>query len=239
MFCHPNSKVGTMQRLAGLACAILVTVTAGAASARSIGSYSGCKPLGKYKQACLDCVGGGNFWQSGQNICGLQGASKSKSHGSDDDSGANDGDEVTGSTGGGGLGILSGLWLTLLGLLGAASVVVAKQPKAAAAFARLAPYQGWIGAVSTVWGLWGVLSSIWHVGWLPAAPVFWILLATAATLQVALGLLLGVGVIQRFVKHNKTSAAMNVTVLTLGPHQPRLGIASVAVGMLLIVFAVF
>ena len=220
------------------ACAFLVSLAAAPASARSIGAYSGCKPLGKYKQACLDCVGGGNFWQSGQNVCGLPGG-KAKPTAADDDAGS-DGDVAsTGSGGGGGLGILSGLWLALLGLLGAASLIVARKPEAQEYFAKVTPYQGWIGAASMVWGLWGVIWALWHLGWLSAAPVSWLLHAAAAVLQLALGSVLGVGVIKPLVKHAKASAAMDQLVLKLLPFQAMLGIAAIAVGVLLAVTAMF
>ena len=221
--------------------ASLVTWTA---AARSIGTYSGCKPLGQWKQACLDCVGGGNFWQSGQNVCGLPGQAKKGAEAPDDaDAGSDEEPDFTGTTtssgGGGGAGIFSGLWLAVLGLFGAASLIATKRPNAKEALAKLAPYQGWVGAVSAVWGLWGVLSAILHVGWLSAAPLYWLLSTAAAGLQLGLGLLLGVGLIKTFVKNPNASAKLDATALKLAPHQSTLGIAAIVLGVLLIGVTMF
>ncbi len=229
-----------MPRYLAVAFGVLVALTADAALARSIGTYSGCKPLGKYKQACLDCVGGGNFWQSGQNVCGLPGASKPKSAAADTDASEDEDAESSESSGGGGggMGILSGLWLLLLGILGAASLIVAWQPNAKQLMAKVAPYQGWIGAVSALWGLWSVISAILNLGWLSAAPLFWLLFAASALLQLTLGIVLGVGVIKTFLKYEKASATIDNTVLRLVPYQSKLGLAAIAVGVLLIVVAI-
>lgn len=225
-----------MHRWLSLAFAVLISLTAGVAMARSIGTYSGCKPLGRYKQACLDCVGGGNFWQSGQNVCGLPGAAKPKAAEADD---AEADDDVESTIGvGGGTGILPGLWLMVVGVLGAAGLIVAKQPNAKDLIAKLAPYQGWIGAVSAIWGLWAVISAFLHLSWLSLAPVSWIVLTAGAVLQLTLGIVLGVGVIKTFVKHDKASTAIDETVLKLVPYQSKLGIAAIAVGVVLIVMAI-
>ena len=53
------------------------------------------------------------------------------------------------------MGLVNGLWLIVLGMLGASSLVIAKRPDAKHVIAKLAPYQGWIGAVSALWGAWG------------------------------------------------------------------------------------
>ena len=70
-------------------------------------------------------------------------------------------------------GLISGIWLAVLGVLGASSLIIAKRPDAKEAIAKLAPYQGWIGAVSAVWGVWGIISSVLTIGWLSTWPIYW------------------------------------------------------------------
>jgi len=51
---------------------VALTLLAGSAAAqRSIGTYKGCNKLGSAKDACLKCVGGGNFYQTESKTCGL------------------------------------------------------------------------------------------------------------------------------------------------------------------------
>lgn len=216
---------------------MVVFLIASIGSAKSIGTYSGCKPLGRWKQACLDCVGGGNFWQSGHNVCGLPGQAKKAAAEADDDDDDTDYDAGSSGIGGGGISIFSGLWLMLLGVLGASTFIIARQPNAKDLIAKVAPYQGWIGAVSALWGLWSVISSLLHIGWLSIVPTYWLMFTISAVLQLGLGLLLGVGVLKSFVKHPAAGAKLDATVVELTPYQSIMGLAAIAVGLGLIIIS--
>lgn len=129
------------------------------------------------------------------------------------------------------MGLISGLWLVVLGVLGASSLIIAKKPDAKELIGKLAPYQGWIGAISAVWGVWGVISSILHLGWLTHWPIYWATYLADAVLLVALGLLLGVGVLKTFIKNAEAQAKMDQTITKLAPHQGRLGLIAIGVGV--------
>src|SRR5580658_10820481 len=86
------------------------------------------------------------------------------------------------------MGLINGLWLVVLGILGASSLIIAKKPNAKELIAKLAPYQGWIGAVSALWGAWGIISSILSIGWLAHWPIYWITFLADSVLQFSLGL---------------------------------------------------
>ena len=62
------------------------------------------------------------------------------------------------------MGLGAGIWLMVLGILGASNLIIAKRPDAKEHIAKLAPYQGWIGASSVLWGLWIMLWSILNAG---------------------------------------------------------------------------
>jgi formylglycine-generating enzyme required for sulfatase activity len=64
---------------------VTLAASAGVASAqRSVGNYSGCNGLGSAKAACLKCVGGGQYWQVKEKVCGMtKDMHKSKSIGDD------------------------------------------------------------------------------------------------------------------------------------------------------------
>src|SRR5262249_38678537 len=57
------------------------------------------------------------------------------------------------------MGLLHGIWLVLLGGLGAASLV-ARRPEGRKALSALEPYQGWIGVVSVVVGVWHLIVGV-------------------------------------------------------------------------------
>ncbi len=133
------------------------------------------------------------------------------------------------------MGLISGIWLILLGVLGAASIIVAKRPDAEAAIAKLAPYQGWIGAVSALWGAWGIVSSVLNLGWLTSAPIYWVTFLASAVLQLVLGLLLGAGVLKSFIKQEEAVAKLNQTLVVLAPKQGVAGLAAIGVGLWMVV----
>lgn len=131
--------------------------------------------------------------------------------------------------------MINGIWLALLGCLAVPSLVLAKRPDAKEALAKLAPYQGWMGAVSCLWGIWGIISAVLNLGWLTAAPIFWITWLADSVLLAGLGLILGIGTMKTFIKDPTAQAKMDETLAKLAPHQGRLGLAGIGVGVWMIV----
>jgi hypothetical protein len=133
------------------------------------------------------------------------------------------------------MGLVSGIWLIVLGMLGASSLVIARRPDAKHAIAAIAPYQGWIGAVSALWGAWGLVSAVLNLGWIAHWPILWGTYLADAFLQFSLGLLLGIGVLKTFIKNPTAQVRMDQTLTRLAPHQGRLGLAGMAMGVWMIV----
>jgi hypothetical protein len=129
------------------------------------------------------------------------------------------------------MGFLSGLFLALVGVLGAANLIIARKPQAQELIGKIAPYQGWIGAGSAVWGAWGVLWSIMTIGVIGYAPLWWLTGLAAAILQVALGLLLGVGVLKTFIKSEQANAKLDQTITKLAPYQGTFGVIAICLGV--------
>lgn len=136
------------------------------------------------------------------------------------------------------MGIVSGIWLVVLGVLGAASIIVSKRPDAKEAIAKLAPYQGWIGAVSALWGVWGIISSVLNLGMLSDFPIYWITFLASAAVQALLGFLLGVGVLKTFAKNETADEKIDALMTKLAPHQGRLGLASIGIGVWMVIASV-
>ena len=132
------------------------------------------------------------------------------------------------------MGLVSGIWLAILGILGAATLIVSKRPDAKEAIDKLVPYQGWIGAVSAIWGAWGVINAILTLSWLSYGMygvILWATLAASAVLQLGLGILLGVGIFKTFVKNPEANKRMDQTVAKLTPYQTKFGLAAIALGV--------
>ncbi len=133
------------------------------------------------------------------------------------------------------MGLVNGLWLAVLGVLGAANLIIAKKPDARELIAKLAPYQGWIGAISALWGVWGIIQAVLNLGWLSVWPIWWITWLAYSVLLFALGLLLGVGILKTFIKNPQAQAKMDQTLAKLAPKQGMLGLIAIGVGVWMII----
>ena len=134
--------------------------------------------------------------------------------------------------------MIHGIWLAVLGILAASSLIIARRPDASAMIGKLAPYQGWIGAVSALWGLWGVISCILNVTWMTSFPIYWFTLLADSVLQAGLGILLGVGVLKSFIKDPTANAKMDQTITKLTPYQGTLGLAAIGLGAWMVLASV-
>ena len=88
--------------------------------------------------------------------------------------------------------------LIVCGALAAASFIVARRPDAKQAIDKLVPYQGWIGLIVCVWGVWAIISAILSLGLLAHNPVWWITYMAVGVLEFVLGFLLGFGLITQY-----------------------------------------
>ncbi len=131
--------------------------------------------------------------------------------------------------------MINGLWLVVLGILGAASLIIAKKPDAKELIAKISPYQGWIGAVSALWGVWGIINSIIHIGWMTTSFIYWVTFVVDSVLLAALGLLLGVGVLKSFIKDPTANEKMDQTIAKLAPYQGTMGLVAIGFGIWMVI----
>lgn len=133
--------------------------------------------------------------------------------------------------------MLYAILLIILGILAVPSLIVSKKPNAKELIDKIAPFQGWLGLVFCVIGIWGIISSIIHIGWLTSYPIIWILDLAVAIVEACLGFILGYNLIVKYVlSKNEAAAAKGEQILAkLLPLQGKLGIAAIVIGLLAIV----
>lgn len=129
------------------------------------------------------------------------------------------------------MGLVMGIWLTLLGVLGASRLIIARQPDAKRLIGKLAPYQGWIGVVSALWGAWWIVSAVLDLRLLSYAPLSWILWVATGAVMLVLGFVLGVGILKSFVKDAGASAKADELLKKVAPYQGTLGLVAIALGL--------
>jgi len=126
------------------------------------------------------------------------------------------------------MGLVHGLFLIVLGGLGA-STLVARREEGKKVLAALEPYQGWIGVVAVAWGAWRLFQLV--VGLRRGQ---WILSVVDAGLLVSLGLLLGVGVFKSFLKDPAGQENFDKLAARLTPYRQTLGVVAMVLGALLV-----
>lgn len=123
--------------------------------------------------------------------------------------------------------------LLLIGILGAANLIIARLPAAKEYIAKIAPYQGWIGLVSIILGAWSIFDLlIPSIRWMTDFPLRGVLGIATTVVLLLLGFLLGLGMIKTFVKDPQTQAKLDQMAAKLAPYQGIMGIIAIVLAIL-------
>ncbi|WP_257669962.1 hypothetical protein [Parapedobacter tibetensis] len=133
-----------------------------------------------------------------------------------------------------------GITLILLSILAVPSLILSKKPDAKDLLAKIEPYQGWIGLVFCLWGIWGIISAVLNLGWLTSAPIWWTTLFVGSAIQAALGFMLGYGLINKLLLSGSQEAKNKAEQLRakIAPKQGKLGVLGLVVGIWMIVASI-
>ncbi|GMN07195.1 hypothetical protein MTsPCn5_25840 [Croceitalea sp. MTPC5] len=133
--------------------------------------------------------------------------------------------------------MIYGITLVLLSIIAVPSLVLSKKPNAKELLEKIEPYQGWIGLVFCIFGVWGIITSVLNIGWLTSSPIWWTSLLAGSIVEATLGFMLGFGLINKLVIGNNERAKEKAAELRnrIAPKQGKLGILGIAVGIWMIV----
>jgi len=130
-----------------------------------------------------------------------------------------------------------GIQLILLSIIAVPSLILAKKPDAKELLDKIEPYQGWIGFIFCLWGVWGIISAILNLGLLSTYPVWWITWLAGSFVMATLGFMLGFGLLNKFLLSKNPTAMAKAVVIRekMAPKLGKLGIFGIAVGAWMIV----
>lgn len=133
--------------------------------------------------------------------------------------------------------MIYGITLILLGILAAPSLLLSRKPNAKEWLDKITPYQGWIGIIFCIWGLFGIISAILHISLLGVMPIWWITWMACVVIEALLGFILGYGMISQYVlsKNEKAQEKGEQLLAKLAPIQGKLGLASIIIGIWVII----
>jgi hypothetical protein len=121
--------------------------------------------------------------------------------------------------------------LFVLGAVCASNLIIARKPDAKELIAKVAPYQGWIGAISACWGAYWLVYWILNLKAMMTWPILGVTFLANALLLLALGLLCGVAVLKSFIKTPAAAEKLDLTVSKLAPFQGMIGLAGIGVAI--------
>jgi len=99
------------------------------------------------------------------------------------------------------MGLFTGIFLVILGLLSLPSLVASKSPKAKELLDKVVPFQGWIGIAGALYGIFGIFSAIQWLGWYfsNGRVVMLITDVGSAVFSLLLGFIFGYGLISQYL----------------------------------------
>ncbi|MCR9228455.1 MAG: hypothetical protein NXH90_13635 [Flavobacteriaceae bacterium] len=101
---------------------------------------------------------------------------------------------------------------------------------------KIEPYQGWIGLIFCIWGVWGIISAILNLGWLTAAPIWWMTFLAGGIVEAGLGFMLSYGLTNSLLSKNEVARERAERVREkIAPKQGKLGMLGMAVGIWMII----
>jgi hypothetical protein len=131
------------------------------------------------------------------------------------------------------------LLLIAAGALAASAMIVKQQPNAKEMIDKLVPFQGIIGIILLLWGLyWLVFGVLPYFGlFMQIAPLTALGALLACLVAIGLGILLGYGLISKYALSKNADAARHgeAVHLKLAGIQGPIGIAGIVLGLWLII----
>ena len=140
------------------------------------------------------------------------------------------------------MGLVNGLVLIVMGALCIPSLVAQKSPNAKELLDKVVPFQGIIGFVAFIWGVWVVIQCVLGLGWIgwffPRGLIRWITYLVNGLLLLGGGALLGWGLIQQKLlakAPDNVKAKAEESFAKLIAFQPKIGIVGIIFGLWVII----
>lgn len=129
---------------------------------------------------------------------------------------------------------ITAAFMIVAGILAAAGLIVSRKPEAKQLIDKLTPYQGWVGIVLFIWGIWDIIGAI---GTLSFSFIFFLIYLIVAVLELILGFLLGFGLITKFAlsKNEQAKEKGQAIRAKLAPFQGILGFIAIAAAIVFII----
>ena len=127
--------------------------------------------------------------------------------------------------------LLPAIWKIVLGVFGVANLIIIRRPNTKGFIAKLEPCQGWIGAISVLWGAGITIAAILDVEMIRDSVPIWIEFLAGGLLTLSLGLILGIRLVESFIPRSQAVSNIDTAVRKLAPFQGILGLIVTGLGI--------
>jgi len=134
--------------------------------------------------------------------------------------------------------LLLAILLIVAGILAAASLIISKQPNAQDMISKIVPFQGIIGIILLLWGLYALFFQVlpYFSLLMQFAPLTAIASLASTLVAIGLGIILGYGLIKQYALKNADAARSgDAAVAKLVGIQVPLGLAGIALGIWILI----
>jgi hypothetical protein len=130
------------------------------------------------------------------------------------------------------MGFVLAAFLIILGAFAASSLVLGKKPELKETMDKLRQYEGYMGVVGCLWGVWMIISALLNLGVLKHAPIWWVTWLASAVVLALLGFMSGFGLITGFAaKTPEAKVKAEAARLGLETYKNPLGLAGMGLGV--------
>lgn len=136
--------------------------------------------------------------------------------------------------------MLEAILLIIAGILAVPSLRKSKNRDTKRVINKVSPYQGWIGVIVLIWGIWSLISVIHYSDVLLnyGYTLLWILSIAIAVVAIILGFILGFNLIDRYLlsKSQASGAKGKKLIDKLLPFQKFFGIVAIVLGVVSFIY---
>ena len=131
------------------------------------------------------------------------------------------------------MSIFSSIFLIVLGLLGAPSLLLNRIPAMKGFVTSITPFVGWLGVIAALWGLWVTIDALIWIRILGWFPVVWLTWFAVGIVLVVLGFLLGFPVLNQLALSKNADAAKKADMVRakLATYQTLFSIVAIGLGI--------
>lgn len=133
--------------------------------------------------------------------------------------------------------IITCIILIVLGIAAAPSIILSKKPNAKDILDKLVPFQGWLGVIICIIGIWSLIGSIMGIKVVGQAPFYWLAGLIVSLVEIVLGFIMGFNLINKYLlSHSPASEEKGLKLMAkLQPMQEKLGIAAIIIGVIALI----